>query len=372
MKNLRIKWNNLLFNLMVAVLFVALGFGLTGQSLFIGVMASLCLGVLLGFTKVSARSALYMAVQKEIWEKDIEEAIFKDNGFLRFCFNATDYVIGNAVVHIPQSGGPGAVVKNRAVFPAAIRTRNDTDVVYVLDNYSSDPVKIPYIDKYELSYDKRNSVLGEDKNNLVQNCAEGILYNWVTSPLDGTVIIPPQRILRTTGVPVLAANPGATGNRLSYSLTDLQALQTKLRTENRWFEGKMNYLGTPSAIAQMFPADSLITATYMASVSPEEKAMGLIARAQGFNIWSRSSVYTIASDGTIKAPGAITADDDNEASIAWYSESVEQAFGEVYMFAHMDSPTEYGDVYSFIVRIGGRARRAGYEGLYLMQQAPAA
>jgi len=241
-----------------------------------------------------------------------------------------------------------------------------------LDNYTSDPVKIPYLDKYELSYDKRSSVLGEDKDNIVQTAAEGVLYNWVTSPLDGTVILPAPRILSTTGGAVPAANPGAAGNRMSYSLTDLQTLQTKLRSENRWFEGKMNYLATPSGIAQMFPADSLITATYMAQVSPEERAMGLIARAQGFNIWGRSSVYTIGADGTIKAPGAVTAADDNEAGIAWYSESVEMAFGEVYMFAQIDSPTEYGDVYSFITRIGGRARRTGYEGIFLMQQAPAA
>ena len=372
MKNVRIKFGNLGYNLLVAVLFTVLGFGVfSAAPLAIGVGISLVIGILLGFTP-KLKASLFMAVQKEIWEKDIEEAIFKDNGFLKFCKNETENVIGGSVVHIPQSSGPGAVVKNRAVFPAAIRTRVDTDVVYVLDNYTSDPVKIPYIDKYELSYDKRNSVLGEDKNNLVQNAAEGILYNWVTSPLDGTVIIPDTRILSTTGAAVLAANPGATGNRKAYSLTDLQTLQTKLRTENRWFEGKMNYLASPSAVAQMFPADSVITATYMNQVSPAERAMGLIARAQGFNIWSRSSVYTVGSNGVIKAPGAVTATDDNEASIAWYSESVEMAFGEVYMFAQMDAPTEYGDVYSFIVRIGGRARRSGYEGIYLMQQAPAA
>ena len=109
-----------------------------------------------------------MGVEVEIWRKDIQEAVFDNNTFLDFAFNADEHVIGGAVVHIPQSGGAGNIEKNRTVFPANIRRRTDTDIVYVLDEYTSDPVKITDADKKELSYDKRKSVIGEDTEKMKQ------------------------------------------------------------------------------------------------------------------------------------------------------------------------------------------------------------
>ena len=61
---------------------------------------------------------------------------------------------------------------------------------------------------------------------------------------------------------------------------------------------------------------------------------------------------------------------DNEAAMFWYKDAVEFAFGGVEAFEKIGDPQFYGDVYSFLARTGSRARRVGYEGIALLQQAP--
>ena len=47
-----------------------------------------------------------MAVTPEIWTKDIEGNLFKDNEFLLKSIDESQYVVGGTVVHIPQAGSP--------------------------------------------------------------------------------------------------------------------------------------------------------------------------------------------------------------------------------------------------------------------------
>jgi hypothetical protein len=328
-------------------------------------------GSILSKSNIFGQAAMFMAIQKEIWQQDIQEQIFKDNAFLRKSFNADMYVVQGRVVHIPQSGGAGSTVKNRTSLPASVRKRSDTDITYALDAYTTDPVLIPNAENYELSYDKRNSVIGEDKAKLNETIAEEVLYDWVNSPLQANSL-PAGAILKTTGAAGLATSPSATGNRKKAVLTDLQRMRTYFKTNNRWFEGRMNALLTPQMEADLFPADSVITATYMANVSQKEREEGVIYKVQGWNIMTRSTVLVTNASFAIKAPGATASATDNEASLFWYNDAVEVALGTVTAFEDLGAPTMYGDVYSFEVRMGARARRAGYEGIALLTQDTAA
>lgn len=320
---------------------------------------------------VMPQGAAFMAVQKEIWENDIMEQIFKDNSFVRLSYRADDFVNGRAV-HIPQSGGAGNVVRNRSFSStgATVRKRTDTDVIYLIDEYTTDPVVITNAETVELSYDKRNSVIGEDKNAMSQLVAEEMIYNWLNDFTTGSAVpIPAGRIKYTTGASIAATAPGATGHRKAATLTDLQTAATFLRTENQWFEGQMNALFPASMQAQMFPVGDIVTATYMQATSEEERRKGLIARVQGFGVMQRSSVVIVSSAGVIKAPGAAAAAGDCEAVLIWYTNAVECAYGTTQMFERPSDPQFFGDLYSFLVRMGGRARRANFEGIVLLVQA---
>lgn len=304
-----------------------------------------------------------MAIQKEIWVKDIMEALYKDNAFLNFAFNADQYVLQGKVVHIPQAGAGGDVVKNRSSLPATIKKRSDTDVTYALDEYTSDPILIPNADKVELSYDKRQSVMADERANLVEKVAEEMLYLWGKE-------LPGDYVISTTGDSVTATAPGATGNRKALTRADLQKAQTRLNKLNVPKDNR--YALVPSElIAQLFPPDSQITALYMQGVSKEEQAMGVIGKVHGFKIMDRSSVLNIAADGTVKTPEASAATDDNEAVLCWQQNAVERALGEIDFFERLKDPQYYGDVYSFLVRMGGRKRRSDSKGVIAIKQASA-
>jgi hypothetical protein len=369
MFNIKFKPANYLFNVLVLFLI----FAVCGMSPSYAAPAAIVGGLVSGTILMAFKTALkpglmLMAVQKEIWENDIMEQIFKDNSFVRLSFRADDYVNGRAV-HIPQSGGSGNVSTNRSALPATVRKRTDTDVIYIIDEYTTDPVLIPNADTVELSYDKRNSVLGEDKNKLSQTVAEEMLYNWLHDFTTGTAVpMPNTNYVYTSGAAVAATAPGSTGTRKAASITDLQAASTLLRQQNRWFEGQMNALMPASMQAQMFPADSLTTATYMQSATEEERRKGLIMRAQGFGIMQRSTVVVLDNTGAVKAPGAASAVGDCEAILCWYTLAVETAYGTTKMFEQVGAPEYYGDLYSFLVRMGGRARRSDFLGIVLIVQ----
>lgn len=313
-----------------------------------------------------------MAIQKQIWLNHIEEEIFKDNSFLKDAANASDNVIGGRAVHIPQSGGSGNIVKNRTVLPAPIRSRTDNDVIYLIDEFTSDPVLIRNIEKNELSYEKRSSVLGEDQDKLKQEVAETMIYNWLNSPVFeayGATTLPGSNVITTTGDNGDATAPGATGQRKKARLNDLQRMRTKFSQENRWVDGQMHALLTPQDIADMFPAESPTTATYMQMVTEEERRNGIMYKAQGWKIKTRSTVTRVNDAGIILDPNAIGTEGDDEASLFWYKQAVEYAMGDIIFYDDMGNPVYYGDVYSFLVRAGGRARRSDYKGIALLKQA---
>ncbi|MDO3641970.1 hypothetical protein [Mucilaginibacter sp. L3T2-6] len=363
MKNIHFKPLNLLYNILVAIV---ISFIFSVQITYT-VGASLLLGVALGFrNKNQLLGIVRTGVAVEIWESDIEEAIFKDNSFINQSKDVSGDVLGGAVVHHPQSGGPGNVVKNRLSVPADVRKRTDTINTYALDEYTSDPLYIPNADTVQLSYDKRNSALGEDKLKLQQEVAENMLYNWSNG-------MPAGRVLRTLGVKedgtddlVAATAPGATGQRKATRVTDLQIGRTFLANENRFFSMGMNALVPSNLLAQMFPANNLVTTTAMASVTEQERRNGLMYKAQGFDIRERSTVLIVDVNGNIKAPGAASDPTDSEGILLWWGMAVERALGDIKFFEKLGDPQFYGDIYSFLVRMGGSACRTNKEGIMVL------
>lgn len=370
MKLSNFKFKNYAYNLAMLLFVAFITVGVSPIVLAATPVVALVTGTLLSFVEMP--SMAFMAIQVEIWQNHIEEEIFKDNQFLRLSYNADQNVINSRVVHIPQSGGSGNVVKNRSTLPATIRKRTDTDVVYVLDEYTTDPVLIPNADTHELSYDKRNSVLGEDRDKLVETVAEETIQNWLRSPATtgyAASALPSGSVLETSGASTPATAPSATGARKKATLEDLQKMKTFLKKQKRWHNGQMYALLTTDMEAEMFPANSQITATYSQNLTEEEKREGVAYKAQGFKILTRDTVVRLDNAGELLAPEAVGSATDDEASLFWYKGAVEYAFGGVEAFERMGDPTMYGDVYSFLARSGGRARRSDYSGIALLKQA---
>lgn len=296
---------------------------------------------------------MFMAIQKEIWTKDLVDNLFRDNPFLAFCFNADQYVLQGKVVHIPVAGAKPNVVKNRSSLPASVTQRTDTEITYVLDEYTTDPILIPNADTVELSYDKRQDVLSDHSSALNQLIGDDILIKWVKATGGATTT---AGLLRTTGTAVAAHLASATGNRKKLVKEDLKAAQVMMNKLN--IPANDRYALIDSEMMSQLLDDSVLKAQGFTQENVLKD--GKLPKLYGFNLLERSYVITFDNAGTpaFRALGFTPATSDNAAVICWQKNAVERSIGDVKFFEHLDDPTNYGDVYSALMRAGGRIRRA--------------
>lgn len=292
-----------------------------------------------------------MAVNKEMWRPDIVESLFKANNWLNRAFNADDMVVGGRIVHIPQAGAPSNVERNRANLPAPIVKRSDTDILYALDEYTSDPRLITDIDKKELSYDKRASIIREDTGKMMEVAGDNMLYNWAAN-------IPAGNKIATTGGNAAATAPGATGNRKIITEADIRKAQLLLNNQNAPKEGRVMIL--PANFLDQLMSDNNLKYAFQQVVSLKEGAVG---RLYGFDLYERSSVLVESAAAAVKLPEAASATDDNECALFYYENHVERALGDVDIFDNPRQAEYYGDVVSFLLRLGGRNRRSDNKGV---------
>lgn len=295
-----------------------------------------------------------MAVNVELWQPVVKEKLFKSNEFLATMRNADEYVVGGRVVHIPQSGGPSEVVKNRSTLPAVVKKRTDTDIVYPLDEYTTSPRLIDNVDQVELSYDKMSSVVNEDTGQLMEVVGNNIIY-------DAAKNCPAANKIATSGAN--GSSHIGTGNRKIITEADIRAAKKLLNKQNVPMEDR--YLLIDSDMLDQLMADNNLK--YAFQGAPVSLSEGTLPRLFGFQIIERSTVVTVDSSQAIKAPGAAEANDDAAAALFYHRNMLERALGDITIFEKENDPTYYGDIISFLVRAGSRANRAdnlGYGIIY--------
>ncbi len=297
-----------------------------------------------------------MAIQKEIWTAAIVEGLFASNSFLSKAFNADEYVNQGKTVHIPQAGAPSGVEKNRSKLPASVSQRADSDITFVLDEYTTNPVHIAHADTVELSYNKRESILRQDKLKLQDEVALSFLFNW--SPAAAACV-------ETTGAAVTAYTPAATGQRRAICKEDVLALMTKFDADDIPQEGRYLLLD-----AQMYSQllKDLTTNENTAFLASADAQNGVLGKLFSFNIMMRSRALRYGADKAPKAWGAAGAATDLAGALAWHEQSVCRALGQVEAFENEGDPTYYGDIYSFLVRAGGRIMRSDLKGIAALVQ----
>ncbi|MGL4331765.1 MAG: hypothetical protein ACRCSR_03030 [Bacteroidales bacterium] len=286
----------------------------------------------------------------------IVEGLFASNSFLSKSFNADQYVQNGKIVHIPNAGAASGTKKNRTELPASVSKRDDIDITFPLDEFTTDPVFIANADTVELSYDKRTSVLRQDKLKLHDDVALDFIFKWSPSAAG---------CVATTGAEIDAYTDKATGKRKSLCKADVLALMTKFNNEDIPQEGRYLLLD-----AQMYSQllNSLTENENTAFLASADAQNGVIGKLFSFNVMMRSkaALYTAA-----KAPkdwattGQAT---DLAAALAWHDQSVCRALGEIKAFENEGDATYYGDIYSFLVRAGGRIMREDKKGVVALVQ----
>lgn len=296
-----------------------------------------------------------MALQKEIWIKSIVDGLWPDGSFMSKAVNDDQYV-SNKTVHIPNAGSASKVEMDRTVLPATSSKRTDAEITYDLHEFTTDPVLIQFTEELQLSYSKRESVIKEDRANLVNFIEEYMLQQWAPDS---------DKIISTTGAGVQAHTDKATGSRASLTTDDVLVLMAKFNSEDIPQEGRYLLL------------DAFMYQQLIKSMSQNEMASfqacadlknGVMGKFASFNVMLRSTVLRYATGGAIKKKSDAGAATDNAAGLAWYEGAVSRSKGEVKMFSSTDDPGYYGDIYSFLVNAGGAKRRTDKKGVWVIRQ----
>jgi len=322
----------------------------------------LCVLVIIALTVLSHNpkaNTAYAGISVEVWVNYIMENLFKDNGFLDRCFKEDQYVIGGSVVHIPQAGAKPNVVKNRSTYPVTVTARADNDIVYALDNYSTDATHIPKAELMEISYDKIDSVLREHVSSIMDLIGDAMLYKWAASAS--------ANIIRTTGADVAAHLTSATGNRKVHMKEELKKAQKLMNMANISKQGRI----------AVYDSEMLSQLQDDADLKKRDVGMeldmknGTIMRLYGFDIIERSTVNAFTNAGTpvAKDYDAVGAATDNAGILCYQQDCVTRALGTVDFFEDLRSAIYQGDLYSILVKMGGRKRRANGEGVISIVQA---
>ena len=294
-----------------------------------------------------------MALEKEIWINDIVEGLFADNTFLSKAYSADQYV-NNKTVHIPNAGLPSGVQKNRKKYPANVDVREDFDITFSIDEFTTNPIRIPHADTVQLSYDKRNSIISSDKEALHEAIALSILNSWAPTKAG--------QIVKTTGGEVDAYTSKATGKRKAITKQDIAKVFTLFNIQN--IPASNRYLLLDAMMYTQL-LESMTDREATAFHGLADVAHGIVGQLYGFNVMMRSEALIYDGNTPIEKGAKAT---DFAGALAWHSDAVARALGEVVMFGEESSPTYYGDIYSFLVRVGGAPKRHDGKGVIAIVQ----
>ena len=297
-----------------------------------------------------------MALQTEVWVRDIQEQLFASNEFLNFAVNHSEFV-NNKVVHVPIAGSAPNVEIDRSSLPAAISQRTDTELTYTLQEFTTDPMLITDLEDIQVSYNKRQSVLGHHVSAMADLIAQSTLVDWAA---------PTANVIPTSGADDSIKPVGATGTRKAVTLADIRSAAGLMDKQN--VPKNDRYLMMDSDMYYQLLADNAVLSSE--TMGSANLPAGVVRQLFGFNILTRSStpIYDVAN--AVKAVGAAGAVTDNLSCIAWQSGFVAKAMGSTKVYADEDKPEYYGSVFSAMqLHKGTKLRSTGVGCVAIVQVA---
>lgn len=310
-----------------------------------------------------------MALIKEIWVAEVQNTLNQDAAFLTQSVDHSAY-IAFGTVHLPQSGANPTVVVNPTVFPIPISQRTDTDQTYSMNQYALEPTFITNLDALQVSYDKKNSVIGQQISTLVDRIGTEVAISWTATGA--------ANIVYTTGSAVgTSLPPSGTGTRKAVALIDIANLAKKLDKDNIPNDGRRQLLMNSDMFWELFTISEVVRASYNGFQMAGAKntiMTGVVAQLFGFNIMIRPTVSIFAKNATSpKASTAAAAADDSLACIAWHPNVVSRALGAMNpMYDQGGSGTgkpEYiGSIFNMEVMLGSAIMRTDMKGVATLVQ----
>jgi hypothetical protein len=327
------------------------------------------LAIELGF-KSNAPKLAYMSLLQEVWSQQISENLYQNNDFMK---KATDHSmwVKYKTVHVPQAGAKPTVEKNRAILPASIGSRTDSELTYSLNQYTADPILITNLEELQISYAKRQSVLANILRQLSFVVSTQTLYAWAPSGA--------SRIVATTGSTSTQNLPHstATGSRKMITITDITKAKQILDADYIPAEGRILLIPAYMYNVDLLNISGIVQAYAFGSpILPS----GVVARVAGFDIMVRPDVLCYDNTATpvikaINGDGTLTsaATTDQGAAIAFHPDFVAHACGSITPYYNAGSngsglPEYYGSIFSAEVMHGASLMYSSQIGIVAIVQ----
>ncbi len=262
-----------------------------------------------------------MGLYKEAWAKHLRGPFFSTRTFLRHAIDFSEYIYYNKV-HVPNGSVTTTIYKNLKNLPAQVEQVTDEDLEFNLNNFKMAPVTIEFNDAAQLSYNKRESVIGRNKELLYQTAAMDIAASWVAG------VDKPYKKEGTVKSWVKAVAK--------------QFAKELVPAVDRYI--------MLSADSYYDLLDSFTDQEQFAFSQTANAAEGILGKYYGFTIVDEH----LLPEGT--------------EMLAWQKQCVGTAFGKVLMHGEADSASYYGGIFSGEMNAGGVGIRTDKKGLFCVNK----
>lgn len=317
---------------------------------------------------------LVLDVAVEFWDNVIARNLYKGYEWILRAKNRSQYLKGT-VVHIPQAGAVPSVKRNRSVYPIPMVKRSDSDLVYVIDELSSDITVVFEAEKWELSYQKIPDVLQDHINELGKRTAQNVLYRWLGKNPNASSLNA-ANIVRTTGGLTGSLLTGATGTRKVITVTDIAEAKGVLveQTKKETNPGKRILYMLEDSYTDLL-TDAIFADDKAYKKIGAEFKDGDLVKLHGFELIRTdvmprfdNTATPLAKDGLDEA--VVNAATDNAAVGLIDMDFVHIAKSDVKMFYEADKPEYQGDIMNAQNRMGASRERSDQAGIVAIVQAP--
>ena len=303
-----------------------------------------------------------MALQREIWLKQIEEVLWAENKFYSASIDFTSLgVIMNKTVHVQNAGIFGSnVLVDNTTYPMNVNQRTDTELTFDIHSFSHEPFFVKYLDQVQLSPLMLTSVVNQMVKSLENSISETAILNWSYG-------LPAGSILASTGTTRPAGNSYQSGNRKAFDFVDFMNAKKLLDQQNVPTNGRKILVS-----AQGY-ADILNLTKYEHALIKMGEILdsGAVAQFLGCEVFMRGGlgVYFDTSAATFKAvtTGA-TAATASDFFLMWHPDYVGQCKGSVansgiQIFEQAANPIYQADLISAVVLHGSTRVRYDDKGI---------
>lgn len=298
-------------------------------------------------------------VLSRIFSNDLQEKLWPSNEFYSGAQSDPNVALDQESIEIPQDeDGVAQTVVNPKEFPLTTYAEVDTKKTYSTDLIATKPQLVTDLNQMLVSYDKRAAKLRKHQNTLADICAMKIAYSWMTS-------VAGFKRATTSAEARAASAAGATGTRKRIAKADIFWLMTEFNRLNIPMAGRRLLLNA-QMYEDLFTIDEFITSDKLRA--PGQLSEGALGRIMGFEVYMRSEVPQVATDGTTKAYGAATATTDAAAALAFHPSFVRYAQGTPKVYIQADRGEYLGTTMNAAVRCGGTTSRLSELGVLALYE----